>query len=600
MILSSPILPLRFYTSLFDQVRFNAHCNQKDAPFELVYAANELPSFQIRRDSKFQEPTEFFIRNICKDIELNYYKLFPEGVDKFGPGYADYFGTMPLYEIVSEDPVSGPIYGDRPILTVDCGKMVSVPMDTDCETAALSYINIPLGFNDPYNFTLKIVVDTFYTSGSFAINIKLDGTTVGTITSAGTHIFNLENPDLNPTLKLEFIGYECGDYFSISFMQAIIDKFNALTGEAVLNTNLLSTYPTKEGKDIIVFCNGNSANLSPGQYYYVVASGDDKYFSEVFTIKDAVELDSLYKLTWWNSCDINYSILYNPSTVDCDQFKNFLYLDAGLFKPEYDTKEEGEENGRGDLNTIFQRWQKNLHFDCMCPEFLADALSGVFMHDEIYVRRPKNEFQLVLDNEYKVLRVVPDVKNVADDCFQLVDLKLLLEDNYTDSECCDESPLIDCTPCDYNVALSSEDCDEDNPYYLVGGYNIKRCSDDVALDILPTDIFCINGKYYMFVLNNAGTGYNISKTMPNIDNVTTVGLYYNLFLSVLPYTFARIEYNKDGAGWVQYDEIQADEEGDALYLLPVSLSSGATDFKVRIYMHTLNCDYAYSIEYDII
>ena len=602
MRLSEPILPIRFYNNIYDQRRFNVHCRQSDCAFELVYSANQLPTFQFKRNSKLSLPTNFYLRNICNDLLFNNYKMIPEGADVFNP--SSLYGSFPLNDIVSLDPMTGPVYGDRPMVNVDCGKMVSVPLTEDCDLNAYTYLLVPLGFNDPINFQFKIIVDTFYASNAFVINLKLDGVVVGSIDSAGTFIFDLTNPDGNANLEIEFLYYECGDYFSISYMQGTADWFSGpVTNDVQLDQDDLIVLPNNDGKDFVVFCGNNVSNAPDGQYYYVVCSGSDRYFSEVFTIKRAKALESYYKLTWWNECDINNAVLYKESTLSGCQFKNTLFLDAGLFKPEYDTKDEGEENGNGDVNVTFQRWQKNLSFDSMTPEHITDALSAVFLHEFAYVLRPLNFFQDVLDNEYRILKIVSDIEQVDSDCYQKTTMKLLLEDRYTDTECCTDSNVINCTPCTY-MACAVGECDGCD-YYLSFGLNVDdppvglySCADDSIVSVRPDDIICFNGAYYK--LAYSGGVYTFAKVMPRIDSVTLGMLFYNVYGSVLPWTWASVEYNLDGGGWVALDSIQGDADGDFLYWLPIYLTAGATSFKIRFKMETLNCDYGYSDEWVII
>lgn len=594
MIKSEPILPIRFYNNLYDQKRFNLHCQDK-CLFELVYPAIDLPRFQFTRASKFQAPTKFYIRNVCDDAANDFYKMIPEGADVFGP--PNIYGDFPKYFEYPGGGAGPPQQVEA--INLDCGKIVST--DIGCEFGQLTgSIMVPLGFNDPFNFQFKIIIDNFYSAGTFQIRLKLDGVLVATISSAGTWIFNFTNPDLNSELEIEFYQYTCTDSFTISYMQGTVDMFaEMITGDIEMNEGALVVKPMADDRDIITFCSGNSANISPGQYYYVVVSGSDYYFSEVFTIKTAKEIEKFYRLKWWSECDLNDAIIYSSTTLSC-QFSNTLYLDAGLFKPEYDTKDDGEENGQGDTNILFQRWQKNLSFEVpLSPEFLTDALSGIFLHEFVYIRKPLNYYQDVLDNEYRVLKTVPDVEDVHYDCYQKVTLKMLLADRYTDTSCCNEANVFDCTPCNYTVGDSCDGFD----YALVesgAGYQIQKCSDLTNIVIKTTDIICYGGKYYMFTKDDAGD-YIISKTMPNIDSIGLVFLSYILFGSVLPYSWATVQYNKDGAGWVTLDTVQGDADGDILYWIPLYLVAGTiSTFKVRIHMQTLNCDFGYSDEYLLI
>lgn len=597
---SVPILPLRFYDDLYDQSRFSTHCKNQ-CQLDLVYPANELPFFQFIRKSKFQTPTNFYLRKTCTDIDYNFYKSINENSNNFGN--VNQYGAFPKTQtgIDSTPPGSMGIYD---VIKIDCGKAMSVPLPAN---VTLQTPNASIVFpidGDPVNIKFKIIVDTLVIApgSSFSLRLYNDNTLFAIISQPGTFIYTVYNGNSTGEITMEVDNYGPGDSFSISYASATTDFFGGLfTGDIQLSVSDLKTFPMADGRDIIVFCkNYQSFNVPEGEYYYVVDSGGDYYFSEVFTIKNARDIEKYYKLTWYNDCDINNHVIYSRNTLDGCFYQNRLYLEAGLFNPEYNTVEQGEEDGVGTFTATFQKWQKNLNFEIpKCPEFLTDALSAVFMHKYVFVRKPLNYKQEELRNEYQVLRTVPDIQSVLDDCFQRVNLKFLLSDMFTDSACCNDADIFDCTPCKY----VSTSCAGGGAYELVlqelgapvGPYGLYNCATGGLMsDVRESDIICHNGKYYQ--IKWVSPQWVLNSVMPSIAQVLLVFIFYTVTGKVIPYSFGTLQYQYNGGAWTNLDTIQGDANGQVDYVFPLFLITGASSFKIRIHCKTLNCDFGYSDE----
>lgn len=608
---SEPILPIRFYDDLFDQQRFSTECSEF-CQLKLLYPSNELPHFQIRRPSKYELPNKFFLRNVCVDESYNYYKVIPEGSANFGGGPSDnFYGAFPKNGSFSD----GGGEEQLPFLKIDCANLTSIPFN--CSVGTMLYSEIQINIDDAANYSFKLIVDQLFKSvgSAFVINVSIGGpgaptSLIGSITGPGAYVFDFYTGSGETRLILSFENMECDDNFSISYMQIMMNLFyDIATGDVLLDETKLRVIPMSDGTDTIVFCgsfSNNTVSVPKGQYYYIVVSGLDVYFSETFTIEDIKNLEHNYKLTWWNTCDLGRtnSVLYQNNGTNVFQpcaFRNILYLDSNLFRPEYDTTEEGDENGEGDISVQFQKWRKNLNFEVpKSPEFLTDALSAIFLHDNIYVKKPLNKKQDILSNEYKVLKVVNNISQVLDDCFQTVNLRFMLENKYIDTGCCTVGNIFDCTPCRY---IAGDNCEEYGYILVIEGVGVHGLFDCSTGQLVsppprPTDLICYNGKLYTIeLISNVWTVTNI---YPQITNVTLVFIMFVVDADVVPFSFAQIEYNKDGGGWVYLDTIQGDANGHLTYWLPFFVPFGATDLKLRIHNVTLNCDYGYSDEYDVI
>lgn len=93
----------------------------------------------------------------------------------------------------------------------------------------------------------------------------------------------------------------------------------------------------------------------------------------------------MIKIEYWNSYDI-LGVQYENTG-----FRNRFWLDVDVKKPEYVIEREADENSSGDLVNTFLKWTKQYQFDIFCLEPLADALTTIFMHDQVWV---------TLDNGY--------------------------------------------------------------------------------------------------------------------------------------------------------------------------------------------------------
>lgn len=598
MIKSEPILPIRFYDNFYDQQRFNFHCSDRDQ-IDLKFPALNLPHFQLRRNKKYNLPDRFFLRSVCTDIDYNYYKVLPEAAANLGnPALTDFIGPFENFSFLISDPIEPGEIILGPLLKIDCDVLTFIPFSPLLVATGSLTITV---FASTY-LHLKILVDemTISVGSSFWIKIYAGASLQGVITQPGIYNFNIVM-NAATTISVVFDNMMGSDSFKISYLQVTYDPLTIISATDIdLDPSKLKTIPMANGTDIIAYCEELAIyNIPEGEYYYVIGNDFDSYVSEPFKIISLKESEELYKLTWYSTCDINDAILYK--SLPC-YFRNRLFLDAGLFKPEYDTKEEGEENGKGESAIQFQKWKKNLNLEVgKSPEFLSDALSGIFLHDVVALKKPLNILQESNNGEFSVIKVISDVSQVLEDCFQRVNLKLLLTDIYTDTACCNDAEIFDCTPCKYVTGL----CDLGASYGLlmppsVGVPGLYSCATgNIVTTVREDELICYEGKYVTIKKNVSGNWY-ISNTYPIIAAVTPSWFFYYVTAYIIPNSFAIIEYDKNGAGWTYLDAVGDDGTGLVVYYLYFSLLIGATSLKLRINNVTLTCDLAYTDEYILI
>lgn len=124
-----------------------------------------------------------------------------------------------------------------------------------------------------------------------------------------------------------------------------------------------------------------------GQYYIKLVIGTPpsavlEYYSEVFTY--VVNTSDYLKVEWWDVEDFVTdagTILYH------NDYKNFLYLQAEVAKPEYIFEEEGEDRD-GYFFPIKQISEKRYKFNFLASEYLCDVMRLIRLSD--YVRITNN------------------------------------------------------------------------------------------------------------------------------------------------------------------------------------------------------------------
>ena len=119
-------------------------------------------------------------------------------------------------------------------------------------------------------------------------------------------------------------------------------------------------------------------SIANGRYYLLLTWGNWQIVkvSEIFTIVN--DIQPYLKITWWDNDDFVMdagTIVYKNPT-----FKNVLYLQADLAKPEYPFEEEGE-NRDGYFFPTKQISEKRYRFNFFASEYLLDVMRFIRMAD---------------------------------------------------------------------------------------------------------------------------------------------------------------------------------------------------------------------------
>ena len=148
-----------------------------------------------------------------------------------------------------------------------------------------------------------------------------------------------------------------------------------------------------EGYDVIIYQGlPASVNLAEGQYYAEMSDGYDTWYSEVFTA--VTDMSRYLKIEWWDLLDFKMdagTIVYKYG--DGLQFKNILYLQADIAKPEYPFEEEGETRD-GYFFPIKQISTKRYKFAFFASEYLLDVMRFIRMADFAEITNAGEKYNL--------------------------------------------------------------------------------------------------------------------------------------------------------------------------------------------------------------
>ena len=117
-----------------------------------------------------------------------------------------------------------------------------------------------------------------------------------------------------------------------------------------------------------------------------ITDGVNTWYSDVFTIVDVI--DPYLKIEWWDEEDFVMDagvIVYQAG------FRNRLYLQSDLAKPEYVFTEEGQERD-GYFFPTKQISEKRYRFSFWAPEYLLDVMRLIRLSDHVQITYNGGEY----------------------------------------------------------------------------------------------------------------------------------------------------------------------------------------------------------------
>ena len=128
--------------------------------------------------------------------------------------------------------------------------------------------------------------------------------------------------------------------------------------------------------------------MENGRYYIHFYMDEYDLISDVFTVVN--DIQPYLKLEWWDEADF----VMDAGVIAYDgTFRNILYLDSNIAKPEYPFEEEGESRD-GYFFPIKQISEKRYRFNFLAPEYLLDVLRFVRMADHVQVTKGNNTYSV--------------------------------------------------------------------------------------------------------------------------------------------------------------------------------------------------------------
>lgn len=182
--------------------------------------------------------------------------------------------------------------------------------------------------------------------------------------------------------------FEDGVAPALSSTEIISTKGTTISNLAELNNNI--EFIEFEDYYVIAFRALTpiiSRDIPEGQYYIYLAvnigGGSVKqFYSEIFTV--VKDMTPYLKIEWWDNEDLVFDagrIMYKHNSL---RYKQWLYLDSDIAKPEYIFEEEVEDRD-GFSFPIKQISEKKYRFSFFASEYLLDVMRFIRMADYVEI-----------------------------------------------------------------------------------------------------------------------------------------------------------------------------------------------------------------------
>lgn len=165
--------------------------------------------------------------------------------------------------------------------------------------------------------------------------------------------------------------YKCADNSYVSVQTAMVSA-----GLQVIQ------YVTS-GYDIVMYPTNAPHDLTQqeGQHYLRLTMSDGKtYYSDIFTV--VADMSGFLNIRWWDAQDL---VMDGTRISYANEFRNSLWLNTQLGKPEYEFEEEGE-NRDGYFYPEKMISEKKYKCVFLAPEYLCDVMRFIRLSDFVQVR----------------------------------------------------------------------------------------------------------------------------------------------------------------------------------------------------------------------
>ncbi len=172
------------------------------------------------------------------------------------------------------------------------------------------------------------------------------------------------------------------------------------------------------GKKFLIISIDFAPGIAGNKYYISVVTGFGRYYSEIICLK--VQSSDMIHIEWSLEKGKVGNLIYNGNV------SNIVNIDAIIIPNQPEIEEQTEEDGYGNEVATLQVLKQSFNFSFMAPNFVAQALSAIPLHDRYnIVNKSIGEINEGYDENIKtiILKVTPE----NDGCFSLVDFNFTKE-----------------------------------------------------------------------------------------------------------------------------------------------------------------------------
>lgn len=161
-------------------------------------------------------------------------------------------------------------------------------------------------------------------------------------------------------------------------------KLYKATGEDVGSVSMSLGSKSFDGYVVVYWTGTGSVEVNAeGQYYLAMSVGNTTIYSDIFTVVS--NISAYTKVEWYDLEDLvmeGCRIVYDLG--NSQYFKNYVYLNTELGKPDYEFEEEGETRD-GLFFPEKMISEKTYKMTFLASEYLCDVMRFVRMSDKVKV-----------------------------------------------------------------------------------------------------------------------------------------------------------------------------------------------------------------------
>lgn len=222
-------------------------------------------------------------------------------------------------------------------------------------------------------------------------------------------------------------------------------------------TKQLNVFADSSGNKYLMIIFEIEQSMVGDEYYISVDSDQKKYYSEIFCV--AQSLQNHIGIEWASSTSKVGQMIYALG------FKHSINLEAKMVQREPELVEDTEEDGFGNEVATLQILKQGYEFSMVVPNFLAQALSAIPLHDMVnLINRSLGETSsdLNLENKYVVVNAAAEL----DGCNSFVEIQYV-EETVTKTACSNDIVALNNPPVadivwDDNSGTENRSCDVDD------------------------------------------------------------------------------------------------------------------------------------------